>query len=104
MALAAGSFSRGRITAWPALPAGDILVPVEALARRLHSNWVNTLGPALTARHTAMYAFRWHEPHEVRLLQHVLDGGERWWGRWSVCGLLFLCMLIAAALMIPGTG
>ena len=105
IALAAGSFSRGRITAWPALPAGDILIPVEALARRLHSHWVNTVGPTLRARHTAMYAYRWHEPHEVPVLRQVLDRGEGWWGRWSVCGFLFLLALIATALfLLPGAG
>ena len=33
----------------------------------------------------------------------VLDRCESWWGRWSVCGLLFLFALIATALLLlPG--
>ena len=86
-----------------AMPAGDLLVPLEAFTRRLHSIWERNVGPTLRRWHGTIYSFRWHEPHEVRALRKVLDLGEAWWGRWPVCGVLFLLSLIATAmLLLPG--
>lgn len=103
IALAAARFFRGRGKAAPTLPAGDILVPFETVSRRLLALWQHPVGPALRDWRSAMYSFQWHEPHELPLLQQVLDRCESWWGRWSVCGLLFLLALIATALLLlPG--
>ncbi len=101
--LAVRRFFRGGGKTVAAMPAGDLLVPLEAFTRRLHSIWERNVGPTLRRWHGTIYSFRWHEPHEVRALRKVLDLGEAWWGRWPVCGVLFLLSLIATAmLLLPG--
>lgn len=100
IALAAGRFFLGRGTAAPALPAGDLLAPLEAVARRLHSLWERKVGPPLRDGRNAIYAYRWHEPHEIPVLRSMLDLGESWWGSWPVCGFLFLLALIVTAVVL----
>lgn len=98
--LAAAALFRRRGMAASAWPAGDILVPLEAFSRRLLALWKRSVGPVLGGWRAAVYSFQWHEPHELFFLQRMLDLGEGWWGRWSVCGLLFLLALVATALML----
>lgn len=97
LGLAAGRLVRRRGIAWP---AGDTVVPLEALTRELHAIWGREVGPSLASWRSRLYSIQWHEPQEVAWLSRLLDLGEGWWGRWTACGLLFVAVLIGTAVLL----